>query len=95
VTVIKFTGQSEEVNHDLAFIWSLNVIVLRILEDVCVGEIRIFDLEFYAFKHFSKVTPSMIKMYVEIYKVLIRENSELSFLTTVLYPFLESIHSQN
>ncbi|XP_068901094.1 alpha-tocopherol transfer protein-like [Tenebrio molitor] len=68
VTVIKFTGQSEEVNHDLAFIWSLNVIVLRILEDVCVGEIRIFDLEFYAFKHFSKVTPSMIKMFVEIYK---------------------------
>jgi hypothetical protein len=73
VSILKFLGRDAEANPILTFVWTLNVFLVRVQEDVSGRDVFILDLSGCTFKHFTKITPTMIKMAVQVYKVLVKE----------------------
>lgn len=61
-------------NPLLSFIWHLNLAIVGMIEDCNCGYIMIYDFQNYTLGHATKITPSMIRRAMHVYKVSFENN---------------------
>ncbi|EFA05518.1 alpha-tocopherol transfer protein-like [Tribolium castaneum] len=100
VIVCKFIEDSELFNPIYSYIWSVNVNVIRLLDDFAVNNIVIYDLEHCTLRHLAKITPTMLKIFPEIRKKILNRSVKsvnlvnCSSLTDYFLRFFKPLASQ-